>query len=132
MERCFALGRQLLISLLDDLLYLAEIHMAGQFRLYHSRMHSRSVHALIPVPSVEGDCKEDIRRLRSAIRYPGVIRRPLKVGIVDIGIAVTQREKVDQPPAFADQRCYPIDQDKVAKVISAELLLTQLICEVCG
>src|SRR5262249_50923492 len=125
LERCLALGRELLISLFDDLSYLAGIQVASQFGVYHSRMHSRSAHALISVASVEGDCEEDIRCLRSAIRYPGVIRRPLKVGIVevDIGIAVTQRGKIDQPSAFADQRCYPIDQDKMAKVIGAELRL---------
>jgi hypothetical protein len=115
----------LLISLFDELLYLAGIHVASQFGLYHSRMHSRSAHALIPVPSVEGDREEDIRCLRSAICYPRVIRHPLKVGIVevDIEITVTQRGEVDQPSAFADQRYYPIDQDKMSKVIGAELRL---------
>ena len=53
---------------------------------------AHGAHAAVPVPFVERHGEEDIRRLRSAIGDEGLIRRALKVGIleVDVGIAVTR------------------------------------------
>src|SRR5436190_20656967 len=86
-------------------------------------MHSRSTYATTPVLAVERHCKQDVRRLRSAIGNEGFIKRVLKVGILEIHvrIAMTRRRQVDEPPAIADKRCNPVDQDKVAQVIRPEL-----------
>jgi hypothetical protein len=61
---------------------MAGIYVTGKLGLYASRMHGRSTHATVPVPFVEGNGKEDVRRLRSAIGDKGLIWGTLKVGIV--------------------------------------------------
>jgi hypothetical protein len=67
--------------------------------------------------------EEDIRRLRPVVSNEGIVRRALKVEIleVDIGEAVTRGRQVDQPSSCADQRRDAVDEDKVAQVIGAEL-----------
>ena len=76
-----------------------------------------------PVTFVECDREENIRRFGSAIGDERLIGRALKVGIVevDVRVAMTGRRQVDQPPAIADKRRNPVDQDKVAEVIRPEL-----------
>lgn len=66
---------------------------------------------------------EDVRRLRPAVHNEGVVRRPLKVGIleIDVGEAVPCRRQIDQPSSHADQWRNPVDEDKVARMIDAEL-----------
>jgi len=88
-------------------------------------MYSRSTHATVPVPFVEGNCKEDVCRLGPPIRNEGLIGRPLKVGVLEvhIGEAVTRGGQIDQPPTCTDKRSNPIDQYKVAQVIRADLRL---------
>src|SRR5262249_32264841 len=90
---------QLLIDLVHQVLNLARARIAGQLGLYCSRMHCRSAHPAIPMPSIEGNGEEDVRRLRSAISDHGIVGRPLKIGIfeVDIGNAVTRRRKINHP-----------------------------------
>src|SRR5580658_9187026 len=97
--------------------------MATQFSVNDSRMHRGCTYAAIPVTFVECDRKEDVRSFGSSVGNEGLIGRVLKVGIleVDIGIAVTARRKIDQPPARTNERRNPVDQDKVAQVIGTEL-----------
>src|SRR5262249_60963779 len=86
-------------------------------------MYSRGAYPTLPMPPVESDSEEDVRRLRPAVSDEGVVRRPLKVGIlkINVGEAVSGGRQVDQPSSRADQRSNPVDEDKVAKMIDAEL-----------
>src|ERR1700682_1560250 len=97
--------------------------MAGQFRLYDSRMHRRSTYAALPMALVESCSKKDVRCLRAAIRNEGIIRSPLKVGILKVHVraAVTRGRHVDQASSRPNERRNPVDQDKVAQVIRPEL-----------
>jgi hypothetical protein len=45
----------------------------------------------------------------------------IRVSEIDIRVAMTRRRQVDQPPTCADKRRNPVNEDKVAKVIGAEL-----------
>src|SRR5580700_608070 len=123
LEQRLALRGELLIPLFYDLFDLAGVYVASQFGVDYSRVHCGSTYAAIPMAFVEGNREENVRRLGSSIGNERLVRRPLKVGIleVDIRIAVTQRRKIDQPPATANQRGNTVNQDKVAKMIGTEL-----------
>ena len=97
--------------------------MAAQLCLYASRIYSRCAYATLPMALVKRRREEDIRRLRPVVSNEGIVRRALKVEIleVDIGEAVTRGRQVDQPSSCADQRRDAVDEDKVAQVIGAEL-----------
>src|SRR5579862_2607552 len=97
--------------------------MARQFRLYDPWMHRSSPHATFSMSLVESYRKEDICCLRSAIGYKRVIGCPLEIRIVqvDVGIAVTCRRHVNQASSRPDEGRNPVDQDKVAEMISPEL-----------
>src|SRR4030095_7568730 len=125
LEGRLTLCRKLLIHLLNPFLKFAQIDLTTQFRMYGSWMHSCGAYTMLPVPVVEGNREQDVCRLRSAIRDKGFIWSPLKIGIfqVDIGVAVTRRRQIDQPPSRADERRNLVDEHKVAQVISAELRL---------
>ena len=77
------------IDLFDHRLNVARVHVAGQFGLYASRMHGRCAHATLPMPLVESNGKEDVRRLRSAVGNEGLVGRSLKVGILEIDVGET-------------------------------------------
>ena len=100
LEGRFALRRQLVIHLVDDPSYATRIDVATQFGIDASGMHGRRAHTTLTVPPVEGNSEEDIRRLRSAVGNEGLIRRPFKVGVleIDVGVAVPRRREIDQPP----------------------------------
>jgi len=49
-------------------------------------MHGSSAYATRSVPLVEDTCKEDVRRLRSAVGNEGLTGRPFKVGILEINL----------------------------------------------
>src|SRR5262249_481110 len=87
---------QLLIDLVHQVLNLARARIAGQLGLYCSRMHCRSAHPAIPMPSIEGNGEEDVRRLRSAISDHGIVGRPLKLGIrmADLLLEIARRRLV--------------------------------------
>src|SRR5215475_1496523 len=97
--------------------------MSAQLGLNASRMDSRSAHTTPPVPFIEGYCEQNISRLRPAVGNEWIVRRPLKVGIVEIHIrkAMPGRRKVDQPTALSEKGCNAVHQDKVAQVIGAKL-----------
>src|SRR6266404_1606120 len=80
LERRLTLCRKLLIHLVYHFLKLAHVHVTTQLRMYASWMHSRGAYVTLPVTFVEGDGKQDVCRLRSAIRDEGLIGRPLKIG----------------------------------------------------
>src|SRR5580698_4471384 len=111
LKQSLALRRELLIPLFDDLFDLAGVYVATHLGVYHSGMHGRSTYTAIPMAFVEGNREENIRRLGSSVGNEGLIRSPLKVGIleVDIRIAVTQRRKIDQTPARANKPRDPVD-----------------------
>src|SRR6266849_746487 len=117
------LGRELLVHLFHDPLNAARIYVATQFGLYASWMHSRGAHPTLPVFLIERNGEEDVCRLRSAIRHKWLIGRPLKVGILNVNVrkTVTGRRQIDQSPSCAKKTRNPVDQDKVAEVIGAEL-----------
>ena len=79
----------------------------------------------IPMLPSKATEKKNVRRRQSAIRNKGLVRSLYEVGIlqVDVGETMPRRRKVDQPPTGADKG-YPVDQDKVAQVISTELRLS--------
>jgi hypothetical protein len=115
------LCRKLLIHLVDDFLKLGHVHVTTELRMYGAWMHSCGAHPTVSMTFVKSDVEEDVCRLRSAIRDKGLIGRPLKIGIleIDIGKAVTRGSQVNQPSFLADERGNPIDENKVAQVISA-------------
>jgi hypothetical protein len=125
LEGCFALGRTLLIHLLDHLLDVGGVHMAVQFRLDASWMYRRRAYAIPSMTPVKSNGEEDIRCLGPAVGNEGFIRRPPKVRIVEIHIrkAVTGRRKIDHPSTFAEKSSNAVHQNKVAQVIGAELRL---------
>jgi hypothetical protein len=71
MEGRLTLCRELLVHLFDRLSNMARIHVSMQLGLNASRMYSRSAYATVPVPFVEGNCEEDVRRLGPPIRTKG-------------------------------------------------------------
>jgi hypothetical protein len=66
LEGCFALGRKLLIHLLDRLLDADGIQVAVQLRLDASWMYRRGAYALPSMTRVESNGEEDIRSLGPA------------------------------------------------------------------
>src|ERR1700736_2656408 len=86
-------------------------------------MHSRSAYTPLPMPLVEGDGKQDVRSLRSAIGNEWFIRCPLKVRIVPVNIrvAVTRGCEVNNASPGSHQGHNPVDQNKVPQVIGTEL-----------
>src|SRR6266536_1433697 len=110
--------------------------MADQFRLYDSRVHSRSTYAVLSMPLVESYSKKDVRCLRAAIGDESVIGRALKVGILKVHIraAVTRRRYVDHPSSRPNERRNPIDQNQMPTVIRSELRFEALggVAERCG
>src|SRR4029077_1614822 len=116
LERPLSLSAELLIDLFDYFFDPAGLHVSAQLRPYTSRMDSRSAHAPTPVTFVECDSKEDVCRFRSAISDKRLIGRALKVRIVQVHVrvAMTGRRQVDEPPAIANKRRNPVDQNKVA------------------
>src|ERR1700675_954002 len=107
LEGRFTVCRELLVRILDRLSNNARIQVSIQLCLNASRMYSRSTHATVPVPFVEGKCEEDVCRLGPPIRNERLIGRPLKVWILEvhIGEAVTRGRQVDQSPTCTDKRC---------------------------
>jgi hypothetical protein len=93
LEGYFALGRTLLIHLLDHLLDVDGVHMAVQFRPDASWMYRRRAYAIPSMTPVKSNGEEDIRSLGPAVGNEGFIRRPHKVGIfkVNVGEAVPGR-----------------------------------------
>src|SRR5262245_40588 len=86
-------------------------------------MYGRGPYPTLPMPPVESDREEDVRRLRPGVSNEGIVRRPLKFGIlkINVGEAVSRGRQVDQPSSSADQRRNPVDEDEVAQMIDAEL-----------
>src|ERR1700757_1741846 len=105
LEGCFALGRKLLIHLLDRLLDVDGVQMKVQLRLDASRMYRRGAYAITSMTPVESNGEEDIRSLGPAVGNEGFIRRPHKVGIfkVDVGEAVPGRREANQTASLADK-----------------------------
>src|SRR6202047_2726519 len=73
---------KLLIHLLDLGWQSSRVHVTTQFGSDASRMHSRSAYTALAVALVEGDGKQDVRRLRPAVSNERFIGRPLEVRIV--------------------------------------------------
>src|SRR6202035_3346429 len=88
---------KLLIHLLDHGWHSGRVQIATQFGLDASRMYSRSAYTTLAVALVEGDGKQDVRRLRPAVSNERFIGRPLEVRIVQIyvGEPVTGGRQVD-------------------------------------
>ncbi len=86
-------------------------------------MDSGRTHAALPMPLVESNGEENIRGLRAAIGEEWFVGSALKIGIVQIDVRNTMPpgRKVDQPAAFTEKRRKPVDEDKVAEMIGAEL-----------
>jgi hypothetical protein len=123
LEGCFALGRKLLIHLLDRLLDVDGVQMAIQLRLNASWMYRRSAYAIPSMTPVESNGEEDIRSLGPAVGNERFIGRPHKVGIfkVDVGEAVPGRREIDQTPSLADKWRDTVDEHEVPQMIGAEL-----------
>jgi hypothetical protein len=77
LEGPFTFCSELFIYPVSQRLQLGNFHVAGQLGLYASWMHSRSAHATIPVPFVESNGEENVRRLRSAVCDEGLVGRTL-------------------------------------------------------
>src|ERR1700733_8225106 len=118
-----ALGRKLLIHLLDRLLEVERVQMAVQLRLDASWMYRRPAYAITSMTPVESNGEEDIRSLGPPVGDPWVVRCPLKVGIfkVDVGEAVPGRREIDQTPSLADKWRDTVDEHEVPQMIGAEL-----------
>jgi hypothetical protein len=99
-------------------------------------MYSRRTNASIAMTFVECDREEDVRRFGSAIGNERLIGRVLETWVlkINVRVAMPRRRQVDEPPAIADKRRNPVDQDKVAQVIRAELRFESIGCvaERCG
>jgi hypothetical protein len=125
LEGWLALRRELLVDLVDYGLHTARIRIAAQLCLYAARMYRSGANPAIPMPLVESNGKKNVRRLRTSISNEWVIGRPLKVGIIEIniGATVTRRRQVNQPASRADKIRNPVNENKVAQMIGAELRL---------
>src|SRR5271154_3206308 len=115
---------------------MARILVTTQFGLNTTWVHSGGAYATVPVPFVERNGKEDVRGFGPAVSNERVIKRAFKVGIVEVHIrvSVTRRRYVDQSSSRPNERRDPVDQDKVAQVIRAELCFETIGCvaERCG
>src|ERR1700733_11359057 len=96
LEGCSALGRKLLIHLLDRLLEVDGVQMAVQLRLDASWMYRRPAYAITSMTPVESNGEEDIRTLGPAGGGPWVVRCPLKVRMRTLygGEAETGRREI--------------------------------------
>src|SRR5260370_11619676 len=123
LEGCFAIGRKLLIHLLDRLLDVDGVKMAVQLRLDASWMYRRGAYAIPSMTPVESNGEEDIRSLGPGVGNEGFIGGPHKVGIfkVDVGEAVPGRREVDQTPSLPNKWRDTVDDHEVPQVIGAEL-----------
>src|ERR1700722_2406671 len=104
--------------------------MPRKFRHDAAWMHSRTAHAAVTMPAVELDRKKNIRSLGAPISHEWRVRRRLKVGIVQVDIAVTVscRGKVHQTSAILDQLRYAVHKHEVTQVIRAELRFEAILC----
>src|SRR5580704_14797719 len=102
---------------------MIRIHVTGQLGLYDPWMDGGSPDTPAPMPLIEGNRKQDIRGLGTAVSDERFVRGSFKVRIfqVNIGETVTGGRNVDEPGSRAQQGRNPVDQDKVAKMIGAEL-----------
>src|ERR1700733_8639049 len=89
LERPLAFCRCLLVDLLDHRLHVARVHVAGQLGLYASGMHGRCAYATFPMPLVESYGKKDVRCFRPAVSDKRLVRRPLKVRVLEIDVGET-------------------------------------------
>src|ERR1700735_3581406 len=94
---------ELVVHLLDHDFEVARVHVPAKLGLDDSRMHGSGAHSASAVPLVEGDGEQNVCGLRSAIRDEGIVRRALKVRIVEVHVreAMTCRRQVDQSPSSA-------------------------------
>lgn len=74
LEGCFALGRKLLIHLLDRLLDVDGVQMTVHLRLDASWMYRRDAYAITSMTPVESNGEEDIRSRGPAVGNEGFIR----------------------------------------------------------
>src|ERR1700678_968138 len=79
----------LFLDLLEPCLHRPIWHMPRKLRRDAAWMHSRSTHTAIAMSAVELDCKKNIRSLRAPISHERRVRCRLKVGVVQIDIAIT-------------------------------------------
>src|ERR1700748_706322 len=99
------------------------IHIAAQLGLYSSGMHSRSADATLPMPTIKSNGKQNVRGLRPAISNKRFRGCPVEIWVAEIDVreTVTSGREIDQPSSSANERRYPVDEDKVPEVIGAEL-----------
>src|ERR1700722_20074577 len=74
---------------------------------------------------VEFDSEENVRSLRASVSHKGLVRRSLKIGIVevDVRVSMSRRRQIHESPAVANQPSNPVDEDKVAQMVGSELCL---------
>jgi hypothetical protein len=91
LERTFTFRGKLRVDLFNQLFDATGFSVATQFCLYAPRMHGCSANATSTVSLVEGDCEQNVRRLRAAVCDEGIVGRALKIWVlqVDVGITVT-------------------------------------------
>ena len=89
LEGRLTLCGELLIDLFDDFFEAAGVDVAIQFRSNASWMHSCGPHTVAPVPFVEGNGEEDVRRFGSAICNERIIGRVLETWVLKINVRVT-------------------------------------------
>jgi len=87
-----------------------------RFRSNASWMHSRGSHTLAPVPFVEGNGEEDVRRFGSAIGKERIIGSVLETRVVKINVrvAMPRRRQIDKPATGANETRNTVHQDEVA------------------
>jgi len=110
--------------------------MANQFRLDNSRDAPPRCARRGPDVFVEGNRKENVRRLGAAIGDERFIGRALKVGILKVHVraAVSRRRHIDQASSLPNERRNPVEQNKVAQVIRPVLHFEAIggVAERCG
>jgi hypothetical protein len=79
-------------------------------------MYSCGPHSVAPVPLVEGNGEENVRRFGSAIGKERIIGRVLETWVlkINVRVAMPRRRQIDEPPTGANETRTTVDQDEVA------------------
>src|ERR1700739_2036253 len=99
--------------------------MTDEFGAHASRMDGCRADATPAMPLVEANREENVGCLGPAVSDERIVSRPLEVGSAEIhsGDPMPARREVDQASAGTNQRSDPIDQNKMAEMVGAELRL---------
>ena len=101
-------------------------HVATELGEDRAGMHRARALTRVASASIELDREQDVRRLRSSVCLPRVVRRAFEVDVVEHHVAESVtggREIHDARRSAGEQRAQSVDEHEVTEVVRSELQL---------